>query len=60
MMDVGTRVRVIDGEHHGKTGTISRVAMHTGQDSLSVRPVVALDNGTEIEIGGQSLTPIRR
>lgn len=60
MMEIGNRVRVTDGEHHGKTGTVVSVSMHhTPNGGLRVMPVVSFKDGAEEEILGSYLTIVR-
>lgn len=60
MMDIGSRVRVTDGQYHGKTGEIVAVSMICADSDLKVVPVVLLKGQTEpVEIEGSLLTLIR-
>lgn len=60
MMFIGSHVRVADGIHHGKRGTVASVQIKTGKDgSVRAVPTVLLADDTLLEISGEHLTVCR-
>ena len=58
-MITGTRVKVTEGVHHGKAGTVSSVRLVGAGDSTRALPTVRLSDDTEVEIPGNHLTVVR-